>query len=62
VNFTTNIAILAIILAVVIVIWAANARQRRGPPLRQRPAGVVLAILAIIVIALCVILATRHGG
>jgi len=46
----------------VIAISVAPRRRRMGKPFRRRPAAIVLLVLALIIAALCIVLATRHGG
>ena len=63
VNFTTNLSVVTVLLAVLVVVLAlASGRRQRDQPLRKGPTAIVLAIVVVIIIALCAILATRHGG
>lgn len=51
-----------VVLAVLVVaISIASRRPRRGEPFRRRPAAIVLLVTAIIIAALCIFLAKRHG-
>jgi len=63
VNVTTDMSVTALVLAALVVVIALASRRRRlGPPFYKRPAAALLVIVLLIVLALCLFLATRHGG
>jgi hypothetical protein len=59
----TQSSTFAIVLAIVLVLIALASRRRRlGEPFGRRPAARVLLVVAVAIVLLCVLLATRHGG
>ena len=55
-------SLFTVTLAVVVVLVAlASRRHRLGEPFYRRPAAIVLVVVALIIVALMALLATRHG-
>jgi uncharacterized membrane protein YcaP (DUF421 family) len=52
---------LVVIMAIVVGVAVGSRREPMGAPFRQRPAARILLVVAVIVVALCVILMNRPG-
>lgn len=60
-NFDRSSIVMVVIAIIVVVGTLASQRPRMGEPFRKRPAAIVLAVVVLLIAAMCVYLATRHG-
>ena len=59
-HITQSTAIVVALAVVLVVGTLASQRDRRGVPFRRRPAAIVLALVLLIIGAMCLYLGTRH--
>ena len=60
-NFDRSSIALMVIAIIVVVGALASQRPRMGEPFHKRPAAVVLLLVGLLIAAMCLYLATRHG-
>ena len=58
---TQSVAIMVVLAVIVIVGTLASQRDRMGVPFHRRPAAIVFALVLVVIAAMCLFLATRHG-
>lgn len=59
-HITQSTAIVVVLAIVLVVGTLASQRTRMGEPFYRRPAAIVLAVVLLLIGAMCVYLATRH--